>query len=85
MNPTGSSLGSSYSVSGAFVGSPVSGIAYGSATTIGGNQLISSGAINITITDAANSTCVFVTTVTPPATCSADIPESPITLLTQSK
>ena len=84
LNPTGSSLGSSYSVSGAFVGSPVSGIAYGSATTIGGNQLISSGAINITITDAANSTCVFVTTVTPPATCSADIPESPITLLTQS-
>ncbi|MBK9212947.1 MAG: T9SS type A sorting domain-containing protein [Saprospiraceae bacterium] len=84
LNPTGSSLGSSYSVSGAFVGSPVSGIVYGSATTIGGSQLISSGAFNITITDAANSTCVFVTTVTPPATCSADAPISPVTLLTQS-
>ncbi|MBL0189825.1 MAG: hypothetical protein IPQ18_00320 [Saprospiraceae bacterium] len=45
LNPTGSSLGSSYSVSGAFVGSPVSGIVYGSATTIGGSQLISSGGI----------------------------------------
>ncbi|MBP7184512.1 MAG: T9SS type A sorting domain-containing protein [Saprospiraceae bacterium] len=83
LNPTGSSLGSSYNVTGSFSGSPVSSVSYGSAQTIGSSQLISSGAFTVTITDAATATCTTTITVTPPATCSND-PLAPITLITQA-
>lgn len=71
LNPTGSGIGSTYSVSGDVA---ASGISYGSSTTFnnGGNgYLISNGNLSITITDDATGGCQMSgITVTAPSSCS---------------
>lgn len=68
LNPTGTYLGSTYSVSGDVT---QSGIPYGTATTFSG-YLISAGNLSITITDDATGTCQLIETVTAPNPCSAN-------------
>ena len=68
LNPTGSGIGGSYSVSGDIT---ASNIAYGSAQAVGGSFLISGGDLTITITDDATGTCTLVDVlVAAPAPCS---------------
>ena len=67
LNPTGSNLGSGYSVSGDVTACCNS---YGSATTFGPFP-ISGGNLNITITDNDDASCTITNlTITVPATCS---------------
>ncbi|MEL4455100.1 cytochrome c3 family protein [Lutimonas vermicola] len=66
LNPTGSYLGATYSVSGDVI---QSGIPYGTETTFSG-FLISAGDLNITITDDATGTCQLIETVPAPNPCS---------------
>ena len=68
LNPTGTNLGATYSVSGGYT---QAGISYGSATTFTGS-LISNGNLTITITDDADPACQIIDIlVTAPATCSS--------------
>ncbi|MEZ4913236.1 MAG: hypothetical protein R2798_04175 [Chitinophagales bacterium] len=68
LNPTGSGIGGTYSVSGDIT---AANIAYGSAQAVGGSFLISGGDLTITITDDATGTCTLVDVVVPaPAPCS---------------
>lgn len=75
LNPTGSTLGATYSVS-ASVGSitPNTGISYGSATTFTLDPGTAGGGtdIDITITDVDDGTCTFVQTITDPGSCSSN-------------
>jgi len=67
LNPTGTGLGTSYTVSG-LPNSPLTGT-YGSPTTFG-PFLISSGVLNIIITDNITSGCSKSLNITPPQPCS---------------
>ncbi len=78
LNPTGSGLGSTYSVSGDIM---ASNVPYGSAQQVGGSFLISGGNLTITITDDANGTCQLVDEViVAPAPCSAACPPNEYTI-----
>jgi predicted CXXCH cytochrome family protein len=68
LDPQGTDLGASYSVSGDVV---QSGLSYGVPTTFDNTFLISNGPLNITITDVSGN-CFINQTVNPPATCSND-------------
>ena len=74
LNPTGSNLGATYSVSGDVTANNIS---YGSATTFdnsGNNFLISDGNLTITITDDASGDCQIVDLqVTAPSSCSNNL------------
>jgi len=66
LNPTGTYLGATYSVSGDIT---QSGISYGSPTAFSG-YLISAGNLNITITDDTDGSCTLVETIPAPPPCS---------------
>jgi len=71
LNPTGTILASTYSVSGDVT---AAGISYGIATTFdngGAGFLMTGGALNITITDDASGSCALVETVPVPVACSS--------------
>lgn len=67
LNPTGSRLGTTYSVSGDITASNLS---YGSPSSAFGPFQISSGSINIIVTDDNDGSCRLITVVAAPATCS---------------
>ncbi|WP_242135056.1 cytochrome c3 family protein [Aestuariivivens marinum] len=68
LNPTGTNLGTSYTVSGGASGSGT----YGSATTFGPYP-ISGGNLNITITDDTDGSCTIAETVNAPVPCSTPV------------
>lgn len=67
LDPTGDGIATSYLVTG-LPNSPITAN-YGAPTTFG-PYLIKDGVLNITITDANNSTCKTILSVTPPNSCS---------------
>ncbi len=78
LNPTGSGLGSTYSVSGDIT---MSNVSYGSAQQVGGIFLISDGDLTITITDDATGTCQLVDEIiVAPSPCSMACPPNEHTI-----
>lgn len=71
VNPTGTDLGATYTVSG---GAAAGGLAYGAPSAPFGPFLISAGAVTVTITDDADPDCTLEVTITPPLACSNDAP-----------
>ncbi|MBL4745848.1 MAG: CxxxxCH/CxxCH domain-containing protein [Flavobacteriaceae bacterium] len=69
LNPTGATLGASYSISGDIT---QGGISYGSATNFGPYP-ISGGNLNITITDDTDGVCIKAETVVAPIPCSIPV------------
>lgn len=81
LNPTGTDLGSSYTVTATQGGNPITitlnaggaatGIAYGGATTFRtANATAGAGDVTVTVTDADDSSCTTSFTLTDPGTCS---------------
>lgn len=73
LNPTGSNLGSNYTVSvSSGTISPSTAVAYGSATTFTlQNGSAGAGDVTITITDDTDGSCTFMDTITDPGSCSS--------------
>jgi len=67
LNPTGSGLGTTYTVSG-LPNSPQTGT-YGSPSTFGPYPIIA-GVLNITVTDNTTTGCTATGSITPPQSCS---------------
>jgi hypothetical protein len=71
LNPTGISLGTAYTVTGATL-TPSTGN-YGAVTSFQTNQgTAGAGDLNLTITDNSDGACTLAETVTDPGTCSPD-------------
>ena len=67
LNPTGTDLSATYSVSGDII---AGNIAYGASIQIGGSFLISSGNLSLSIVDDFDPTCIFNILIAAPQPCS---------------
>lgn len=81
LNPTGTDLGTTYTVTG-LPNSPQTGT-YGSPTTFG-PYLISGGILNITVSDNTSTSCTQTATVAPPASCSSCNVSPPVLVVTDN-
>jgi len=81
LNPIGTDLGTTYTVSG-LPNSPITGT-YGSPTTFG-PYLISGGTLNITVVDNSDSNCKLTGSVTPPPSCSQCTVSAPVISVTDN-